>query len=123
MSDSKLLNAVIKWRFRAVQKIKSMPEGIERDRLARKYYEADQSGLSIGKSKKNWPEMEPFLVSRSQREEREKRERLIKVKSVCGKQTYYKEAWLPTLEELRKVHPFDPEDDLKKPYRNKDLRK
>ena len=120
MTSSELHKQVDKWRSRALKHIRSMQPGKERDSMARKYYQADQSGMNILDAKKGWPEMEAYLVEQTQDELKQQRDDLIKVRSVCGEHIAYKEAWRPTLEEFREIHPFDPADDLRKRSKNKD---
>jgi hypothetical protein len=119
---SEIGKKVRKWRSNAIRKLKAMPEGKDRERLARKLYEADEMSIKSGAYKPEWKQIKPFLEKETKQEKQKKRDQIVKVRSICGEQTYYRESWKPTLEQFREKHPFDPFDDLRKPFRNKQLK-
>ena len=110
------------WRRRAENKLAGMPAGKDRETLAAKFYEADRIATKSTKRADTWPEIERYLGDGEKELRKAKTERLLRIKSVCGNLQIYELAWLPTLQELRERYPFDPEDDLTKPYQNKNLR-
>lgn len=59
--DDSVWESVVIWRQKAVQLVKEMPEGQEREKAAYRYYKADQMAMNRGLFRRKWPEMEKFL--------------------------------------------------------------
>ena len=102
-----LIKQVVLWRKKAILHVKSIDKEQERQELAHKYYDSDQSSLNNGMVNQPWPEMKRIIKSSAAAQGKQKRDSLITANSICGEVKYYKKAWLPTLQELR---------DLNEPY-------
>jgi len=104
LADQVLIKQLLVWRKKAINKVLQVADKKERIKLANKYYKVDQDVMNDGIFHHQWKEMERYIGEKKAAPDREK---LITANSICQEVTYYKKAWLPTLEEYRQKYPFE----------------
>ena len=110
IADQTLVKQLLVWRKKAINQVQQIACKQEQQRLARRYYKADQDAVNTGLFNHSWEEMEKYLGKPSEQELKQERDKLIKAKVICNNVTYYKKAWLPTLQEYRQQCPFIQEE-------------